>query len=86
MTYNLFLTARSDLQTGCQPSLDASQLPFSQLLKTAIADLRFLFKGGKIGVYLTHRYPHTHPQMSKLLPACLKVLTCRFTRAPAALG
>lgn len=36
LTYNLFLTARTDLQTGCQLSLDATQLPFARLLKTAL--------------------------------------------------
>lgn len=72
LTYNLFLTARNDLQAGCQLSLDASQLPFSKLLKSAMSDPRFMFGGGKVGIYFTHRYPHAHPKLSSLLPACLK--------------
>ena len=31
-----------------------------------------MYKGGKIGMYLNHRYPHTHATLSKNLPRCLK--------------
>ena len=60
LTYNLFLTTRTDLQAGAKHGLDGHQLPFSTMLRTAITDPRFMCQGGEIGIYLTHRYPHTH--------------------------
>lgn len=86
LTYNLFLTARTDLQTGCQLSLDATQLPFAKLLKTALCDPGFMFRGGKLGIYLTHRYPHTNAVLSKLLPACLKGVDMNIYESARALG
>ncbi|KAK5679574.1 hypothetical protein LTS10_008395 [Elasticomyces elasticus] len=72
LTYNLFLVPRTDLQAGRPHGLNVSALPLAQLLKQALHDPRFMTSGGELGIYLAHRYPHTHNELSKLLPSCLK--------------
>lgn len=73
LTYNLYATIAVDLQAGKNPSaLDGASIPLSTVLKAALSEPRFMFKGGKLAVYLYHRYPHTHKIFSKQLPACLK--------------
>ncbi|KAK3628600.1 hypothetical protein LTR22_022285 [Elasticomyces elasticus] len=72
LTYNLFLVPRADLQAGRPHGLNVSALPLAQLLKQALHGPRFMTSGGELGIYLAHRYPHTHTELSKLLPSCLK--------------
>ncbi|KAK5744632.1 hypothetical protein LTR17_002027 [Elasticomyces elasticus] len=72
LTYNLFLVSRTDLQAGRPHGLNVSALPLAQLLKQALHDPRFMTGGGELGICLAHRYPHTHNELSKLLPSCLK--------------
>ncbi|KAK5714856.1 hypothetical protein LTR17_016966 [Elasticomyces elasticus] len=72
LTYNLFLVPRTDLQAGRPHGLNVSALPLAQLLKQALHDARFMTSGGELGIYLAHRYPHTHNELSKLLPGCMK--------------
>jgi len=86
LTYNLFLTTRTDLQAGTPLSFSAVHLPFAKLMKTVIADPRFLFEGGKIGIYLSHAYPHTHGFFMDLLPACLKGVDMVIYNCARALG
>ncbi|KAK3112663.1 hypothetical protein LTR53_010833 [Teratosphaeriaceae sp. CCFEE 6253] len=86
LTYNLFLIPRIDLQAGTPLSLDAKNLPLADLLRSALSDARFMMKGGEIGVYLAHRYPHTHKVLSQLLPRCLKGADMAVYEVARALG
>ncbi|KAK4891025.1 hypothetical protein LTR27_010356 [Elasticomyces elasticus] len=86
LTYNLFLTQHTSLQAGKSLALDANLLPLAGLFKQALRDARFMTDGGDIGVYLTHRYPHTNPVLSKLLPSCLKGADMAVYEVARALG
>jgi len=86
LRYNLYLTTRVDLQAGTESSLDATRLPFADFFKAALSEPRFMYKGGKIGICLTHHYPHTHNVLSKALPRCLKGIEMAVFEAAGALG
>lgn len=75
-----------DLQADSKLSLDAASLPLAKLLKAALSEPRFMYQGGKIGIYLVHRYPHTHKTLSKFLPRCLKGVDMAVFEAARALG
>ena len=86
LTYNLFLKTRTDLMAGSDMSLQPMSHPLGQLFENAIMDPRFMPKGGRMGVYLTHLYPHTHKTLLKLLPSCLKGVDMAVYEIVRALG
>ena len=86
LTYNLFLKTRTDLMAGSDMSLQPLSHPLGTLFDNAITDPRFMPKGGRIGVYLTHLYPHTHKKLMKLLPSCLKGVDMAVYEIIRALG
>lgn len=58
--------------TGNSPALDIHSLPLYQKVKEALAKPLFMPKGGYIGIYCTHAYPHTTKVGQDSLPGILK--------------
>ncbi|KAI1954612.1 hypothetical protein LOZ59_004814 [Ophidiomyces ophidiicola] len=72
LTYNLFIT--EPVAAGIiQPSLiDPCSLPLYGHLDSLLSSPRFMNKGGVIGIYCSHSYPHTSDEAEYLLPRKLK--------------
>ncbi|KAI1087326.1 hypothetical protein F5B19DRAFT_77861 [Rostrohypoxylon terebratum] len=72
LTYNLYVTPGVGQLAGNSPALDVSSLPLYREVRNALDTLAFMPKGGIIGIYCTHAYPHTTRIGGESLPGILK--------------
>ena len=69
------------MKQPASPQLLSELAIIAGIARAALSDSRSMLKGSKIGVYLTHRYPHTHKVLGKLLPRALKGVDMAVSRA-----
>lgn len=86
MTYNLFLTQGSGFLTGVPKPLDAGSMPLFRHLHRMLATPLIFPRGGFLGVYLAHSYPHTHDRLHQFVPSMLKAGDMALYESIAALG
>lgn len=72
LTYNLYLTPGTGLLSGRTTSLQKRELPLAQQLTGMLTNPDFKPRGGYIGFYLAHSYPHTHRTLHHFIPSMLK--------------
>ncbi|KAJ5659036.1 hypothetical protein N7507_005487 [Penicillium longicatenatum] len=69
LAYNLYITEPLDVFGSL---IDAKKLALYESLKSTLQDFRFMPKGGVLGIFCSHAYPHTASNVENLLPQGLK--------------
>lgn len=86
LTYNLYVARGTGLLTGKDLTLDVTNTPLFQVFSNVLSVPGFMGTGGKLGIYLAHRYPYTDKKLGDDMPAALKGIDMMVYEVVRALG
>ncbi|OAA65394.1 Oxoglutarate/iron-dependent oxygenase [Niveomyces insectorum RCEF 264] len=88
LTYNLYSVPQRLQVEGKVESMDVARLPLYHAVRDAVDNQLFLDKGGLVGYYCRHAYPHSAKglETAPLFPSILKGVDLSFYNVLQALG
>ncbi|WEW58788.1 hypothetical protein PRK78_004256 [Emydomyces testavorans] len=86
LTYNLFVTEPVGASLLPNPLVEPCSLPLYGYMEDLLSQEQFMKKGGILGVFCSHSYPHTSKEANLLLPRRLKGSDMALYAALKALG